>query len=320
MRENDAMRRVAILILLFVTSGLHAASRWSLQSNPWVNLHQRLMYQTKFNDATDPIGLDPAQLAQWKKAVDAYRVWIAGRHPIFNRELIALNEALSRTTGDKLPDSIPKGAADVLNAAMPLYRSGQWQEDDRANRFFIAYAEPLLASAGEELAQEHAKVYGVAFPSHIHVDVTAYAWQFGAYTVGDEDHAQTVMSSIDPGYQGFSALEMLLHEPSHVIVDTTTGAIGGDLTRISRELGVKTPPNLWHAILFYTSSELTRRALAKRGVTTTFTPSMIGMYTHGFKDFRHALETHWQGYLDGKITKEAALRAILTELVQRKVQ
>ncbi|GEM_PF-5831147 len=307
------MRRAMLLLLILSSMTSHAAGRWILQSNPWVNLHQRLMYQTRFNDAADPAGLDAAGLAQWRKNVEAYRAWIGKRHPIFDGGLIALNAALSQTSGASLPPSIPKEAADVLNAAMPLYRIAQWQEDDRANRFFIAMAETLLANAGEELALEHAKVYGVPFPSHIHVDVTAYAWQFGAYTTGDDgDHAQTVMSSIDPGYQGFGSLEMLLHEPSHVIAGADSGAIGGDLTRIAKEMHVKTPPNLWHAILFYTSSELTRRALAKRGVTTAFTPSMIGMYTHGFQSFRHALETYWQAYLDGKTTREAALRAIMT--------
>src|SRR3712207_9297949 len=60
--------------------------------------------------------------------------------------------------------------------------------------------------------------------------------------------------------------------------------------------------NLWHAILFYTSGELTRRALARRGVSD-YQPYILGMYGRGFGGFRRALETHWQAYLDGKVSR-----------------
>ena len=40
-----------------------------------------------------------------------------------------------------------------------------------------------------------------------------------------------------------------------------------DLARAVRELGIKPLSNLSHALLFSTSGELTRRALARRGVT-----------------------------------------------------
>jgi hypothetical protein len=105
---------------------------------------------------------------------------------------------------------------------------------------------------------------------------------------------------------------MLLHEPSHAIVGSTSGAIGDDLTRASKELGRKPPHNLWHAILFYTSGELTRRALAERGVAD-YRPYILGMYERGFRGYRQALETHWQAYLDGKISRNAAIRQIVTE-------
>jgi hypothetical protein len=70
--------------------------------------------------------------------------------------------------------------------------------------------------------------------------------------------------------------------------------------------------NLWHAILFYTSGELTRRALARRGVSE-YRPFILDMYEGPFRGFRQSLETHWQAYLDGKLSREAALRQILIE-------
>jgi hypothetical protein len=285
--------------------------RYRLQSNPWVNLHQRLLYEARFPDAP-PTGLTGEDLARWKNAVEAYRAFLGKRHPIFDHELIALNAALSATRGAELPPSTPKAASAVLAAAMPLYRAGPWEEEDRANRFWIAVAEPLLVSAGEELAEAHAKAYGVAFPKRILVDVASCGWEFGAYTVGEGESAHAVIASTNPGTQGFAALESLLHEASHAIVGATSGAIGSDLARATAELGRKPMANLWHAILFYTSGELTRRTLARRGVPD-YRPFITNMYQGPFRGFRPALETHWQAYLDGKATREAAVRQILAE-------
>ncbi|HEV7920090.1 MAG TPA: hypothetical protein VGR02_04780 [Thermoanaerobaculia bacterium] len=289
--------------------------RYHLQSNPWVNLHQRLMYEAQFG-APAPAGLSADQLARWKKAVDDYRVFLRRRNALFDAELVRINTALSATSKAELPEGIPPPAATVLNAAMPLYRVAQWEEDDRANRFWIAVAQPLILSAGEELAAAHAKAYGMPFPTHIRVDVASFAGEFGAYTVGEGDSAHAVIMSTNPGTQGFGALESLMHEPSHAIVDGATAAIGPDITRAARELNVKAPYNLWHAILFYTSGELTRRALARRGVAD-YKPFISSMYEGPFRGMKQPLETHWQAYLDGKETREGAIRAIVSALQPR---
>lgn len=290
--------------------------RYTLQSNPWVNLHQRLIHEARF-DTAPPAALSADDLAKWKKVVESYRSFLGKRNPIFDEELKQLNALLSKTSGPKLPESIPIKAAQALDAAMPLYRSVQWEEDDRANRFWITVAEPLLASAGEELIAAHEKAYAMPFPKQILVDVSPFAWQFGAYTVGDKELAHAVISSTNAGTQAFAALESLMHEPSHAIVGRSSGAIGSDLTRASDELGMKPDANLWHAILFYTAGELTRRALAKRGVSD-YRPYILGMYGRGFGGFRQSLETHWQAYLDGKLTRDAAVRQILIETTPKR--
>ncbi len=312
-------RLVALAVALLATPvPIHAdapfkveVGRYRLQSNPWVNLHQRLMREARF-EAPAPVSLSGEELARWSRTVAAYRDYLGKRSPIFDDELVRLNASLSAMDGDVTPGSIPPAAGAALKEAMPLYRAAQWSLDDRANRFWIGQAEPMLKSAGEELAEAHTKAYGVPFPRHILVDVTGFGWEFGAYTVGQGDSAHAVIASQDPGYQGYAALESLMHEPSHAIVEPNAGAIGADLSRSSRELGLKPMANLWHAVLFYTSGELTRRALAARGILD-YKPMIFGLYDGPYRGYRQALETHWQAWLDGRISREEAMRQVLKE-------
>lgn len=286
--------------------------RYRLQSNPWVNLHQRLLYEARF-PVPPPSALAGEDLAKWKSAVESYRALFGRRNPIHDGELIRMNAALAAAAdASGPPASIPSAATAALQAAMPLYRSGPWEEDDRANRFWMALAEPMLRAASEELAEAHAKVYGVPFPRRILVDVSPRAWEFGSYTVGEGESAHVVISSTEPGNQGFAALELLLHEPSHAIVGPDSGAIGPDVLRVAARLGVRAPSSLWHGILFYTSGELTRRALARRGVAD-YRPIITAMYDVVFPGLRKPLETHWQAYLDGKVSRETAIEEILKE-------
>lgn len=302
--------RTDLRLPLHDTHACAPVGRWCFQSNVWVNLHQRLMHEALYG-GTPPKALAGKDLARWREGVARYRDWLGDRDPIFDRELVEVNAALSRTTGETLHESIPRDAATVLASLMPLYRKAQWKADARGNRFYIALAKPLLEQAGAEIVAAHEQAYGVAFPTRILVDVTAVAGRFGAYTTGQGDEAHVVQSHATPGMNGLGALESLVHEPSHAIVGPDFGAIGGDIAKASAATGVKPRHNLWHAVLFYTAGELTRRAYARRGIA--YVPVIAGMYEGPFAGMRQPLETHWRAYLEGRMARGEAMERVLVE-------
>jgi hypothetical protein len=280
-----------------ILAALLLFSRFQLQSNFWVNLHQRLL-----NDSL------VSQDAEWKQAVDAYRAHFGRRSPIFDPELVAINDTLSSTREEETPHDVP----DVLIKIAPLYRKTQWPEDDRANRFWIASVQGMLHDTEAELILEHERVYQTNWPAHIRVDVVASAVPFGAYTTGDAKITHTTLSSHDSSYRGFAALEMLFHESSHGVIDEPLVADRAKKTTVE-----PAPEGLWHAILFYTSGELTKRVLATRGVTD-YVP-----YAYGHGNYKRGLwphylpwiEKYWQLHIDGKLSRDEAIDLILKQLI-----
>jgi len=83
--------------------------RYRFQSNPWVNLHQRLMHEARFQ-TPPPAALSAEDLSKWKQAVEAYRAFLGKRSWIFDAELVRMNAELSAATERKPPRPIPKAA------------------------------------------------------------------------------------------------------------------------------------------------------------------------------------------------------------------
>ena len=298
------MIRIVFTVVLLLTSVPAAAQRWEFQNNFWVNLHQTLLAAAQ-RDLDIPIPEEDRK--QWISAVNSYRMRFAARVPWVDEELIRVNDALSSSADVPSPTAGPEVTA-VLTAAAPIYRQRLWPADDRANRFWINVARTLVAEAGEELAAEHARIYGSPYPQRVRVDVAPYAGENGAYTTTSNGLVHTTISSREPAYQGFAALEMLLHEGSHAMVGPTAGAIGPQINADAQTAGLLAPRQLWHAVLFYTSGELTKRALRARGVSDYVPFAYRGqLYDRAFRGLQRPLETHWQQYLNGGLTRDEAI-------------
>lgn len=316
-------RRLTPLALLtfWLASALtaHAAEvvsvpPWELHSSFWMSLHQRLIEDAMRPTPPALTELLPDEQAAWREAVEAYRTAGGRGDMTFAKPMLITNDALSQVADDAVEPLIDSPLKDALLRAAPVYRRHGWAADDRANRFFIGYAAGLLREAGATLVREHEAVYRTAWPTRVRAYITPAAGPFGAYTnTGRAGGVITTMSCRDAGYQGLHALEMLLHESSHATVNPNNGTVPAAIAASAKAHGVEVPRDLWHALLFATSSELTRRLLAERGVTD-FVPSSEDLFTRVWPEYRAPVWQHWMAYLGGAGTLEEAIDKIVAAL------
>lgn len=301
-------------------SNASRAQLFDLRSNPWVNLHHVLLgkgakRRGAHDDDAHPDGipevdvtvLEPRERAPWDAAVALYADTLSSRNVVADEELITLNQALSdHVSFDPLPrDRIATPIAETLERAMPVYRARWWPEHDRRNRAWMDRVRPEIASHGAALAAELARVLHAEWPSDaLRVDVTSYAPPPGAaYTTFGPPHL--TISGSDPRNQPPTALEILFHECSHLIIRPARDAI-------SRELAAqhKSEPSLWHALLFYTAGW----AVARRVPGHEPYADRERLYTDRWAAYRQAIHTHWRPYLEGRAELDAAIRAVVRAL------
>ena len=151
----------------------------------------------------------------------------------------------------------------------------------------------------------------------IRVDLVYYAGPFGSYTTLDPVHV--MLSSADPSNQGPSGFELLFYEGSHAI----GGSVEDGIVRECHVRGIPIPRDLWHALLFYTTAKMIGRVQA--GAPPTNAPPKevdsalshnyaAGLTARGWQGYQRVLEVYWQEYLDGKVTFERALTAMVANL------
>lgn len=303
------MKKLLLAIVMTVSAGAAEVDRVAphvFHSSFWISLHERLRHEVRTAE-THALTNDEA----WKEALAVYRKEIGTRSAVFDMDLIGLTHKIAKTADDATPKEIPEAVAAALVRAAPAYRAKLWPDDDRANRFWIAVAAAQLRDAGEEIMTGVARVYGTNWPKELHVDVVPYAEENGANTTNDWPFAHTAINSRSAGYQGFAALEMLVHEPMHHI----DFPLQKRINELAKELGVSQPRGLSHVILFFTAGELTKRALIRRGVTD-YKPAgyAFDVYARAWPKFIGPVEAHWMAVLDGKATRDEALRKILAAL------
>ena len=289
---------------LRIAPAAQTAPLFEFHSNAWLNLHHfaRLSARPGGPASTD---LSEADATAWAAGVEFYKRY-ASRDLLFDATLRDIKTALRRAEGHANLEGIGLDAdlSATLERLMPIYQKRWWTEHDRANREWIASVQPLLARHGAALSSAIARAYETTWPgTPVPVDLCVTAGVNGAYTTGP---THVTISSSDPSYRGLHALEMLFHEASHG-VDALLEQVG----RAADEQQVKVPPQLWHAVLFYTAGELTTRELKAHGLEYQEYASP-GLYTNlcgaGCRD---RIVQHWQPFLDGRRPREQSLSALV---------
>jgi hypothetical protein len=301
-----------------------SASPFQLRNGFWINLHHAL-YQESLptekgaapHETTAPpaAALTAEERAAWEQALAYYRAEI-GPHDVFERAMAHVDYTLADLADDASPGGAPlkPELAAALRRAAPVYRAHGWPAQERANRFWIAVAVPMIRELGPRMMERLAAAYRVPWPDRpILVDVVSYANWAGGYTeLGHPNH--TVITSLEPSYQGFAALEMLFHEASHTLLDGRNDPVTRAVEREALSQKRAAPKNLTHAILFYTAGEVARRTLAEAGVRDYVPVAERGLWKRAWPTLKEPLDRFWLPYLDGKLGFDPAIAGIVGSL------
>ena len=155
---------------------------------------------------------------------------------------------------------------------------------------------------GAALIRALAAAYHTDWPSKpILIDVSGDASVYGGYTTNAGPAGFAAHSTIAPSGPGAEAemgLETIFHEASHAVDASIMRTISAECAAQK----VRTPRNLWHALIFYTTGELVRRQVGKAG-DAHYLPYAyrFDVYSKGMEKDRVALEQDWQPWLDGKV-------------------
>ncbi len=263
-------------------------------------------------------GLTPEQQRVWTSVLDYYRnTWI--KHDLlFDEEMVRIKRRLgeSEAAADLRGSGLQPELAAALERAAPIYRAQWWAEQGRANQSWVEAVTPLVNRFGDALVGRLTTAYRAKWPGRrIRVDVVEYASWASAYTTLDPVHI--TVSSTDPRTQGLAALETLFHEASHAMAGRSFGAVSEALAREGRAQNKAIPDDLWHAVIFYTTGEEVRRALA-RGGAADYSPYAYhnGLYARlpAWQKYQRAFEQYWQPYLDGKASFNDAVANLVGAL------
>ena len=247
--------------------------------------------------------MTPEERSAWTAAVDYYDREVASRDLLFARGMVEIKTALA--AGDLSAPAITPEHRRVLESAAPVYRRCFWTAHDRVNRQWIESTVTNIRKVGPDVIGTLEKLYGVPWSSSpIRVDVVWVGNRQGAYTTIEPTHVTT--SAGDPDNKDWSAVETVFHEVSHALVLPLQGDLQRALGDHAREHRV-----LWHVVQFYLTGSAVRQALRARGIEYVPYLYSTGLFDRAWPQYRKAVETAWQPYVEGTTTRDAAIAATL---------
>ena len=332
MKTPDHISRIIVALLL---CGIAVAQ---LNSRPpifrfetdefWLNLHHFLYAlgraEAKTNDAERAAvagapneakqaleSADEQQRKVWAEAVTAYSKGLSLKDAVFDDRLSAIALALANThdAPNLTGAQIDREVRAVLERAAPVYRALWWPRHRAANEQWRSSTQSLVDRYGQTVLIFITKAYGMAWPeSGYPVHLAAYANWAGAYSTSGD--LLVVATNTNAGTRALDGLETVFHEAMHQWDDEMIKLI----REATRKANVRIPPNLSHALIFFTAGEAVRRAVPEHVPYA----EANGIWSRGMMRFKAPIEEEWKAYLDGKGTREEALTALVSKLAIRK--
>jgi hypothetical protein len=264
--------------------------------------------------------ISAAARAGWNRVVDYYAEIVVPDAPGRTRERTVLRLDLAGVVPDEEWEGESRTWVDLGRAfraaAAPAYGACRWPEQDKANRAWIDELAPRLAKHEEAIAGRLAEVYGTPWEGlPFRVDVVATADPTGAHTINlDPPGAHVLISSTDPRYREWAALEMVFHEAAHFLTGRGEPVPVAIATALE-ELKYRFNGDLTHWVNFYMTGEVVRRALEAAG-EPEYTPFLYAQGLGEGGSFRPAIERAWPPYLDGERTLEEAAHDLVRALLE----
>jgi len=247
-------------------------------------------------------GLPPSARAAWEGAVGYYAEIVSPadfgdrRQFLLRMQLAGFDPEWTKEPADRQFVEI---ARSFRAAAISAYTACRWAAQDAKNRRWIEELKPRLAADEAKLALRLEQLYKKSWNGlPIPVDVVETVDWSGANTIWRD--AGGGHSLISNSYQGLSALEVVFHESSHLLM-RRDDPLQRTLADAAKAANFHLPGDLWHVVLFYTTGETVRRILADEG-HPGYTPMLYGIMERGgsWNSYRQALESAWRPYVEGE--------------------
>jgi hypothetical protein len=274
----------------------------------WLNLHLELYNLAagrKQGRNPNPGGLSPEDAGRWSRCIDFYETNVIMRE-FGDLEMIGANGALCSAGAAARLSARPELARFLpsLEAAAPIYRQHWWTDRQRHNQEWADRAAALIAVHEAGLRADLARAYQGKWPHRpMEAEVSYYLTGASAYT--SLRPTRITVSSWSKRNEGDAALETMFHEAGHGLIWKVQRGIGAAEAKLGRRAR---HPDLWHALLFYTTGELVRRRLP------SLEPYAVkyGMWDNTWPGLLAAVKQYWQPYLDG----QADFREAITRVVK----
>lgn len=311
------MKRCVLLLALLAIPGYALAqtaqTTFEFHNSLWVNLHHTLYNQAWVARAGSPpdlAALSPAEVDVWNEALKYYSVSLI-THDFIEPAMGRINGALARAgnaTSLGSPPELSKELSAVLDKAAPIYRAHWWPDHERRNREWIAEATPLVAKYESALKPALARAFDAAWQKGpIHVEMSYYVTNASAYTTLGP--TLITVSASSQRTLGPAMVEVLFHESSHALVIKMRDEIAREETSRKKDLPY---PDLWHALLFYTNSEIVKKQILELEPY----PAKYGMWQNTWPLALPVFEKDWKPFLDGKGNFRNSLKQVVDDLLK----